>query len=228
MATRIITECISDLTGKTGAAPTKFALDGQEYEIDLCPDERATLDQFLARFIKHAAKGYGPDRRRTAAKKAAKPNTETAKMRAWLFDNGFNPPAKGYLSKALVEAYTSGNLAASAPPVAAPVEEAPANAPQKAATPRKATASTWRANKTTAALQDAAAKKDPAAAAQASSEKVTVLAPSARTRKAATSNTVVEKAPTTRAAKKTAAAKKAVDAVTVPAQSRNRSRKAQS
>jgi hypothetical protein len=94
MASRIITQLISDLSGKEindGKGETvDFAYRGSAYTIDVTADEAAAFDETLAPYIERATKkGNARRATRSAARSDAKA------VRAWAKDRGLAIPDRG-------------------------------------------------------------------------------------------------------------------------------------
>lgn len=50
---KVIYELDDDITGEPGASTVRFAYAGAEMEIDLTPDSKKTLDEFMAVYMEH-------------------------------------------------------------------------------------------------------------------------------------------------------------------------------
>jgi hypothetical protein len=110
MAQKVITIYTDDLTGEeTGEAATHtFTLDGVAYEIDLGPDSYEQLLQALAPFTK-AARKTGRARKAALRKGAATGGEDTAKIRAWAKDNGYEVNDRGRVPADIKEAYAKAH-----------------------------------------------------------------------------------------------------------------------
>lgn len=109
MATQETVAYVSDLSGVTIVGerePTvRFALDGDDYEIDLTGTERADLRAALAEFIA-AAKPLTPSGRPIVRTKVA---ATTTTIRAWAQANGYKLPPRGAVPRAVRQAYDAAN-----------------------------------------------------------------------------------------------------------------------
>jgi Ser/Thr protein kinase RdoA (MazF antagonist) len=109
VARREIVEYFSDLSGdaiEDEPEPTlRFALDGDEYEIDLTGSEKAALRALLQEFIAVAQPLTPSGRPVTRTKVAA----TTATIRAWAAAHGHQVPARGAIPRAVREAYDAAN-----------------------------------------------------------------------------------------------------------------------
>lgn len=95
----------SDLSGKPDAETVQFGLDGQEYEIDLTPDEQGKLRDALAKFV-----GAGRTVSKRGRRKSAPQSGPSAKViREWAQENGYEVPDRGRIPAEVREAYVSAN-----------------------------------------------------------------------------------------------------------------------
>lgn len=113
MATQTQVTIVDDINGSTEDVITcAFGLGDSQYEIDLGPDNREELEQFLERFIQ-AARPVRSDKsgRASRAKSARKviDRDRTAEIRSWAKDAGLDVSERGRISKAVVEAYESAH-----------------------------------------------------------------------------------------------------------------------
>jgi hypothetical protein len=117
MARKIIEVYEDDLTGETvqGLTPTRFALDGVEYQIDLGPTSRAAFDAAVAPY-RQVARRVGRasrDTRSATSRQPARTDPEQLRaVRAWWAANhqaADLPPAndRGRIPAAVTEAYHS-------------------------------------------------------------------------------------------------------------------------
>ncbi|MFH8595377.1 Lsr2 family protein [Streptomyces rimosus] len=111
MAQKIVTIYTDDLTGEetTEAATHTLAVDGVGYEIDLTPDSYDKLLEAIGPFLK-AGRRQGRIKGATGARKA-KPTSgdDTAKIRAWAKENGYNVNDRGRVPAEIREAYAKAN-----------------------------------------------------------------------------------------------------------------------
>ena len=109
MARQEIVEYVSDLSGKRIEGepdPTvRFAIDGDEYEIDLTSSERAALRAALGEFIAVAQPLTATGRPVTRTKVAA----ATTTIRAWASANGYRVPTRGAIPRDVRQAYEAAN-----------------------------------------------------------------------------------------------------------------------
>jgi len=103
MATRIVTELYDDIDGPDAAQTVRFALDGVEYEIDLSNRNANRLRNSLGEFIEHARKVGG--RRSTGRGSARADKSQSAAMREWLKDHGYEVSGRGRIPDWLRQAY---------------------------------------------------------------------------------------------------------------------------
>ncbi|WP_326595430.1 histone-like nucleoid-structuring protein Lsr2 [Streptomyces sp. NBC_01803] len=108
MATKIVTVYTDDLTGEEASevGTHTFSIDGVNYEIDLAPD---SFDKFLATlspFIEAGRKtGRTPRSGAAVRRPVPTPSQDTAKIRAWAKENGFEVNERGRVPANVREAY---------------------------------------------------------------------------------------------------------------------------
>jgi hypothetical protein len=104
MAQQHYVRLIDDLTGGEAAETVAFALDGARYEIDLSAENAAKLRETLSVYIANGrrapARSEGPPRRATRADRE-----QTAAIRAWARENGFEISDKGRIPTSVIDAY---------------------------------------------------------------------------------------------------------------------------
>ncbi|MCM2429340.1 histone-like nucleoid-structuring protein Lsr2 [Streptomyces sp. RKAG337] len=110
MAQKIVTIYTDDLTGKesSDAGTHTFAVDGVAYEIDLGPDSYDKLLDALAPFIKAGHK-VGRTRGASGPRKSGPVNNDTADIRAWAKDNGYDVNDRGRVSATVRDAYEAAH-----------------------------------------------------------------------------------------------------------------------
>ncbi|MEF3112393.1 Lsr2 family protein [Streptomyces chrestomyceticus] len=112
MAQKIITIYTDDLTGEetADASTHSIAVDGVAYEIDLGPDSYDKLLEAIGPFLK-AGRRTGRVRGAAGARKAkpASGGGDTAKVRAWAKENGYNVNDRGRVPAEIQEAYAKAN-----------------------------------------------------------------------------------------------------------------------
>ncbi|MEU7146977.1 Lsr2 family protein [Streptomyces sp. NPDC045456] len=113
MAQKVQVLLIDDLKGGKADETVTFGLDGKSYEIDLSTKHAAMLRDALAEFVKAGRKTGGRAVRGTAStSKAARSSaptsgggSDTAKIRAWAKENGYNVNDRGRVPAEIREAY---------------------------------------------------------------------------------------------------------------------------
>jgi hypothetical protein len=106
MAQKIQTLFIDDIDGGEAEGTVRFALDGAEYEIDLSAKNSGELHETLTNYITHARKVSGAQRQRTVrARRGAASSLDTAKVREWAKENGFDIKDRGRVPAGVVEKY---------------------------------------------------------------------------------------------------------------------------
>ncbi|WP_431782588.1 histone-like nucleoid-structuring protein Lsr2 [Streptomyces chumphonensis] len=111
MAQKVQVLLVDDLDGGEADETVTFALDGKSYEIDLTTANADKLRESLAEFVKAgrrtsraSAGGRGKAR---AASSGGSP--DTAKIRAWAKENGYNVNDRGRVPAEIREAYEKAN-----------------------------------------------------------------------------------------------------------------------
>ncbi|UQA91771.1 histone-like nucleoid-structuring protein Lsr2 [Streptomyces halobius] len=110
MAQKIVTLYIDDLTGEEAeeAATHTFSIDGVTYEIDLGPDSYEQMLEAFGPFVK-AARKTGRTKARGARQAKAAGGEDTAKIRAWAKEQGYDVSNRGRVSAEIREAYAKGH-----------------------------------------------------------------------------------------------------------------------
>lgn len=106
MAQKIVTIYTDDLTGEETheAATHTFALNGVSYEIDLGPDFYEQMLEAFGLFIKAARKtGRAQGQAAKGSVKAA--GEESARIRAWAKENGYEVNGRGRVPAEIRDAY---------------------------------------------------------------------------------------------------------------------------
>ena len=102
-----------------GVAEVSFALDGSSYEIDLCPDHRAEMEEAFATYVGAARRagrsGTSAPRRTTRAAAGSgssggrasggSDREEVQRIREWAREHGHTVSERGRLSSSVLEAY---------------------------------------------------------------------------------------------------------------------------
>jgi hypothetical protein len=110
VATKTNVVLIDDLDGSEAEESVKFALDGVSYEIDLSAKNATRLRKELGSYVGSARRVGG----RAARGRAAKPvrgtarKPETADIRAWAKDQGYDVSDRGRIPAEIIEAYQKG------------------------------------------------------------------------------------------------------------------------
>ncbi|MEU1353912.1 Lsr2 family protein [Streptomyces cinnamoneus] len=110
MAQKIITIFTDDLTGEEAeeAQTHTFSIDGVAYEIDLAPDSYEQMLQAFGPFV-NAARKQGREKRVVSRATTSRPNENTAAIRAWAKENGYNVNDRGRVPAEIREAYAKAN-----------------------------------------------------------------------------------------------------------------------
>lgn len=95
-----------DIDGSEATDTVSFGLDGVAYEIDLNDENAQRLREQLAVWADKARRVGG--RRNTGTRNASSSN-ESAKIRAWAKDNGYEVSERGRIAKGIRDAYNAAN-----------------------------------------------------------------------------------------------------------------------
>ena len=112
MAQRVQILLVDDLDGGEATETVTFALDGKDYEIDLSTDNAEKLREALSPYAAAGRKttrnssGSGPRGTRT---RGSGSDPDTAKIRAWAKENGYEVSDRGRISKAIQEAFDAAH-----------------------------------------------------------------------------------------------------------------------
>ncbi|NKY87841.1 histone-like nucleoid-structuring protein Lsr2 [Nocardia veterana] len=112
MAKKIIVELVDDYDGKSKADETVlFGIDGVEYEIDLSTKNADKLRGLLEEWTQ-AARKVGRNRRgasRIGGPRTTPDRKQTAAIREWARNNGYEVSSRGRIHKDIIEAYNKAN-----------------------------------------------------------------------------------------------------------------------
>ncbi|WP_441245452.1 histone-like nucleoid-structuring protein Lsr2 [Kitasatospora sp. McL0602] len=115
MAQRVQVILEDDLDGGSADETVTFALDGVAYEIDLTSDNAEKLRGLLTPYVDKGRKQSGrltSARRTTAGRGAARSAAgaaDTAKIRSWAKENGYEVNDRGRVPSTVREAYERAN-----------------------------------------------------------------------------------------------------------------------
>ncbi len=99
---------VDDITGGEADETVTFALDGATYEIDLTTENADKLRTLLAEYVDAGRKTGGRasrGRARAARSSGGSSSQDTAKIRAWAKDNGYDVNDRGRVPGTVREAY---------------------------------------------------------------------------------------------------------------------------
>ncbi|MCQ4080988.1 Lsr2 family protein [Streptomyces sp. RB6PN25] len=110
MAQKVQVLLVDDITGGEADETVTFALDGATYEIDLTTENADKLRGLLADYVEagrrtggRSSRGRGRASRSAAGSAAA--GQDTAKIRAWAKENGYEVNDRGRVPATIREAY---------------------------------------------------------------------------------------------------------------------------
>lgn len=103
MAQKTVVELVDDLDGGRADETVAFALDGEEFLIDLSHDNATKLRDALAEYVGHARRAGGRKQRSPGfAGRAAQSSFDTQAVREWARSQGEDVAERGRLSQALL------------------------------------------------------------------------------------------------------------------------------
>ncbi|MCZ7415055.1 MULTISPECIES: histone-like nucleoid-structuring protein Lsr2 [unclassified Streptomyces] len=110
MAQKVQVLLVDDLEGGEADETVTFALDGKSYEIDLTEANAQKLRESLAEFVKAGRRTGGRSGGRGKARTGSSGGSQdTAKIRAWAKENGYNVNDRGRVPAEIREAYEKAN-----------------------------------------------------------------------------------------------------------------------
>lgn len=110
MAQKVQVLLVDDLDGGEADETVTFALDGKTYEIDLTTANADKLRGLLEPYVKSGRRTGGRSSGRGKSRAAASGGSQdTAQIRAWAKDNGFEVNDRGRVPASIREAYEKAN-----------------------------------------------------------------------------------------------------------------------
>ncbi|UGY92202.1 histone-like nucleoid-structuring protein Lsr2 [Streptomyces gobiensis] len=109
MAQKVQVLLVDDLDGGEADETVTFALDGKSYEIDLTTANADKLREALADFVKAGRRTGRVSRGKGRAAAASGGSQDTAKIRAWARENGYEVNDRGRVPAEIREAYEKAN-----------------------------------------------------------------------------------------------------------------------
>ena len=94
-----------DLEGGPAEETVQFGLDGRQYEIDLSTANAEKLREALRPYAAAGRRAQGKSPRATGTRSSTGGNPETAKIRAWAKENGYEVSDRGRIHQSIKDAY---------------------------------------------------------------------------------------------------------------------------
>ena len=94
-----------DIEGGHADETVQFGLDGRQYEIDLSTANAEKLREALRPFAAAGRRAQGKSARTTGSRASNGGNPETAKIRAWAKENGYEVSDRGRVHQSVKDAY---------------------------------------------------------------------------------------------------------------------------
>jgi len=108
MAQKIQTSFVDDIDGGEAEGTVRFALDGNEFEIDLNSQHSSELRSALGKYISHARKVGSTTRRGTRGGRKSSA-ADTVAVRAWAREHGIQVKERGRVPADVIEQYRTAN-----------------------------------------------------------------------------------------------------------------------
>ncbi|WP_114855982.1 Lsr2 family protein [Brachybacterium sp. YJGR34] len=102
MARKTYVELIDDISGDKAAETVSFALDGVAYEIDLSAENAETFREELGVWVQKSRRVGG---RRSRGGASRNRSNDSAQIRQWAREAGYEVPDRGRISATLRKAY---------------------------------------------------------------------------------------------------------------------------
>ncbi|MFD1829222.1 MULTISPECIES: histone-like nucleoid-structuring protein Lsr2 [Streptomyces] len=110
MAQKVQVLLVDDLDGGEADETVTFALDGKTYEIDLTTANADKLRGLLEPYVKNGRRTGGRSARGKAPRSSGGGSSpDTAKIRAWAKENGYEVNDRGRVPANIREAYEKAN-----------------------------------------------------------------------------------------------------------------------
>ncbi|QNJ42014.1 histone-like nucleoid-structuring protein Lsr2 [Streptomyces buecherae] len=109
MAQRVEILLVDDIDGGEADETITFGLDGRTYEIDLTGKNADKLRKALKPYVESGRRIGGRATSGRKAKPAASGGADTAKIREWAKENGFEVNDRGRVPATVREAYEKAN-----------------------------------------------------------------------------------------------------------------------
>ena len=94
-----------DLEGGPAEETVQFGVDGRQYEIDLSTANAEKLREALRPFAAAGRRTQSKSTRATGPRSSTGGNHETAKIRAWAKENGYEVSDRGRIHQSVKDAY---------------------------------------------------------------------------------------------------------------------------
>ncbi|AKH83830.1 hypothetical protein AA958_18260 [Streptomyces sp. CNQ-509] len=107
MAQKVQVLLVDDLDGGEADETVTFALDGKSYEIDLTTANAEKLRSALEQYVKSGRRTGGRATKRSRG--GASGSQDTAKIRAWAKEQGYEVSERGRVPANIREAYEKAN-----------------------------------------------------------------------------------------------------------------------
>lgn len=108
MARKTFVELVDDLDGGKAEETVTFSLDGVSYEIDLSEKNATTLREEIGAWSEKARR-VGGRRTRSTGGSSSRGSNDSARIREWARENGYDVPDRGRVAGNIRQAYEEAN-----------------------------------------------------------------------------------------------------------------------
>lgn len=109
MAQKVQVLLVDDLDGGEAQETVSFGLDGASYEIDLSSDNAKRIREGLTPYVEAARKVGGRAGRGRGRGGRAGRSADTARVRAWAKDHGYEVSERGRIPSNIIEEYAKAH-----------------------------------------------------------------------------------------------------------------------
>lgn len=108
MARKTYVELVDDIDGEKADQTVTFSLDGVSYEIDLSEKNAETLREEIGAWTAKARR-VGGRRSTKSAGSSSRGGNDSARIREWARENGYDVPDRGRVAGNIRKAYEEAN-----------------------------------------------------------------------------------------------------------------------
>jgi hypothetical protein len=105
MAQKVQVVLTDDIDGTDGVETASFSYNGIEYEIDLSAKNAEKFHKNMQFYADHGRRVAGRARRGSAPRSSGGGKSDSASVRAWAKEAGYDVPARGRIPRSVLTAY---------------------------------------------------------------------------------------------------------------------------